>query len=110
VTDDHADYLHEIHTAALAELRERFDLGSLREQDQLAVTTALMKASYQGFLQGVASYSLLVSDSWMNRLKPELRKVVPPDVVLPDVIVEAHSVGPDGDIGPEPDPWAEKYA
>jgi hypothetical protein len=106
--DDQAVYITEIFKAVAAELGERLDVQDLSEKDELAITTAIAKAAWRGFLRGVATQSHGINQTLTARFE-QLRRELPPDVVLPDITVETWLVGSDGDIGSEPDAWFERY-
>jgi hypothetical protein len=106
--EEQSQYLAEIVATVAGELfDQRLDSRDLSEKDALAITTALGKAAWQGLLRGVASHSHIVNEVLAGKLE-ELRRVVPPDIQLPSILVDTRIVGQEG-YGSEPDAWAERY-
>jgi hypothetical protein len=106
--EDQTKYMLEIVQAVGDELLDR--LGTdLDEKDQVAVTTAIGKAARRGMLRGFAVCAYAVQQQ-MDDVIAQLRAQLPPQIELSSEIrINAFLQGPEGDIGPEPDPWDDIF-
>lgn len=106
--EDQTKYMVEIVRAVGDELLDRLGTN-LGEKDQVAVTTAIGKAAWRGMLRGFSACSYAVQQQ-MDDVIAQLRAQLPPQIELSSEIrINAFLQGPEGDIGPEPDPWDDMF-
>lgn len=79
-----SDELIRIANQVRSELAGRLECD-LGDRDALAISTALTKAAWRGFFEGVATNSEATNEQWAKTFA-ELRPQLPPSVQLPDKI------------------------
>jgi hypothetical protein len=107
--EDYTGYIVQIMEATMDELRSRvMAWDSLSEQDVLAISTAVSKATQRGLFRGAVEVANSANGIWADNFLPKLRTSLPM-AQFPDRIAELWIMDSDGGPAQITDAWADEY-